>query len=1190
MDSNYIVSRMNAFLHHATKVLIQWLEPRLTCQPEWWEDCVLKKLSDNQKEEINKKKNQGLSALDLSALLRIADKNWYIIKRSEFLPPHYRESIQDMRAVRNNWAHCSGILPGKDSIINDLAILRGFFDCFDSSEEVKNETIQFREMVETPGAVPAAFTETMLPSVPKPALKTAGIQKGKMVCLAKDPSKKGAVLEIRQIGKITEYTVFIDGGMRTFYEEDILPEPETENRAQWTSISNFQCFLSAYQINHPSAENLYSLNSARIDFVPYQFRPAMKLIQADQPRILIADSVGVGKTIEAGLIIKELEARALNGLEKILIICPKPLVAERKWELEMKRFDEEFVSLDGTALRTALSDTDRDGEWPEKYAKAIIPYSILDAKAYGEEGKRGSRFGLVNLDPPPHFDLVIIDEAHHLRNGSMEKQKAFAYKGVKTFCDNADAVVMLTATPLQTSDNDLFVLLNLLRPDIVYDKAAFDIMARPNEYIARCAHIVRGGGENWQDLALEQLSKVWTTQWGEDCIVKNPLYQQVTDKLKQANLTKEERVNLITDIERLHSFNTLMNRTRRKDIQDFCVRRSHTIETEFTASQRALHDELLEVFQLMLSLQYNPRIVPFLISQIRRQAASCIYGLAPFIRDIIAHRLSEMNDDPYLDPEIMEPSSEIYSFLQENTKKLFEMARNLPDEDPKFESVLSIIQQKQNEANNKIILFSTFRHTLSYLQKKLEAQGIRVAQINGSIRDEQRRIYRDRFGLAKDDPNALDMLLFTEVGSEGLDYQFCDTMINYDLPWNPMSIEQRIGRIDRRGQKSEAVNIYNAITKETIDADIYERCLLRIGVFESSIGDCDMILGKIANEIKDIAVDVTLTEEERKKKYEQIADNEVREMQEYKRLEEEQKGLFGIDISEHLMSKNIQNAENPWLTPRGLQTLTQQYLVGRIGKENCIQGQNLRLSLEDRAELLKDCKALSIRRSLVRDSWEQYLKKGRSPNHGIVFDSEGAAGKDDAFFINATHPLVKQAAAFYQTDDIHYLNLRYSSSSIPAGKYPFCVYIWNYSGDRSYSKLKPFSTEPSLQAELLDILHEASDVPFEETIADKEWEAIEELQAIQLKTEKKRFAEEAHQRISYKLESLKISYQNRCHVLESQINAAQNEKILRIKEGEQKNAEIQFNQKASELHHEANKADVNCKLLAKGYVNVYPES
>ncbi len=153
----------------------------------------------------------------------------------------------------------------------------------------------------------------------------------------------------------------------------IAPVVETASY-NWLDINTFRSYLTAYQINNPYGRDLYSLNSARIDFVPYQFRPALKLVHADEPRILIADSVGVGKTIEAGIILKELQAR--NELENVMIICPKPLVTERKWELEMKRFDEDFIPLKGEELRQIISDTDRDGEWPVRYGKTIVPFGI----------------------------------------------------------------------------------------------------------------------------------------------------------------------------------------------------------------------------------------------------------------------------------------------------------------------------------------------------------------------------------------------------------------------------------------------------------------------------------------------------------------------------------------------------------------------------------------------------------------------------------------------------------------------------------------------------------------------------------------------------------------------------------------------------------------------------------------------
>jgi hypothetical protein len=123
------------------------------------------------------------------------------------------------------------------------------------------------------------------------------------------------------------------------------------------------------ELAHPSTKHLYSLYASRIsriNFVPYQFRPVLKLIQADRPRLLIADEVGVGKTIEAGLILKELQAR--RELKSVLVICPKPLVAERKWMEELKRFDEQFTHIDGDALRYCIEETHLDGVWPQQYS------------------------------------------------------------------------------------------------------------------------------------------------------------------------------------------------------------------------------------------------------------------------------------------------------------------------------------------------------------------------------------------------------------------------------------------------------------------------------------------------------------------------------------------------------------------------------------------------------------------------------------------------------------------------------------------------------------------------------------------------------------------------------------------------------------------------------------------------------
>ena len=139
--------------------------------------------------------------------------------------------------------------------------------------------------------------------------------------------------------------------------------------------------------------------------------------------------------------------------------------------------------------------------------------------------------------------------------------------------------------------------------------------------------------------------------------------------------------------------------------------------------------------------------------------------------------------------------------------------------------------------------------------------------------------------------DAIDILLSSEVGSEGLDFQFCDAIVNFDIPWNPMRIEQRIGRIDRYGQTSEAIAIYNFVTPGTVDFDIYSRFLMRIGILERSIGGSEAILGDIATRLQEVAEDFSLTDQERNNRLQQLADNEIRVIAESEALEEREQPL-----------------------------------------------------------------------------------------------------------------------------------------------------------------------------------------------------------------------------------------------------------------------------------------------------------
>ena len=1189
MNKKNIIVQINKFLNKVVEDLSAWLMLYLPKTGEnWWHECVIENLTFNTKSDVQNRAINTLYELDLSSLIRIANKNWYVITEQTILTSHYKDSLKNVLSVRNNWAHIN-YLPGKDSIINDLTFLYNFFQLYAFNYDILNEIRDFTDSIKISNLdyTQSNYVNESVKEETKDHNTEKEITEKAMVYLVSDPTTKGMVFSVSEMNGTKKYDVFLNGELRTFYEGQIVLYQENSN-LNYIDMGTLQSHLTAYQINNPSVDQLYSLNSARIDFVPYQFRPALKLLQSDEPRLLIADSVGVGKTIEAGLIVKELAAR--SELDNILIICPKPLVAERKWELEMQRFDEEFIPIDGPTLKNIISDIDRDGEWPSRFCKAILPFSLLKKEVLDGQTALGKKksLGLNDLDPAPHFNLVIVDEAHHIRNSTTQ-----AYAITKYLCDHADAVLFLTATPLQTGNDDLYTLLNLLRPDVVIDKASFMMMARPNKYISSSINLLRTAKGDWIQDVKNQLDKVNTTQWGENIISRNPLYIKSMELLEKGNISREQRVQMIADIESLHSFHTMISRTRRKDIQDFCVRRTETIETEFTKEQRYLHDSLLKFEATALAELHNVRTVPFMISTLRRQAASCIFGLSPIIKSMLERRFVQILDDPDFDLDEIDTIGFCSHSLEKIAREIIEIAENLPIQDVKFDSMLEIVKAKQNFENNKIIIFSTFRHTLAYIKKKLERLGYRVAQIDGSVKDAKRLNLRGCFELPKSHPEALDILLFTEVGCEGLDYQFCDMMINYDLPWNPMKIEQRIGRIDRRGQKSDAVNIYNLITSDTVDANIYHRCLCRIGIFEASIGECEEILGGITKKLENIIYDSKLTEAEKGYKLEQMADNEIRKLQEIKKLESEEKHLFGFDISTYTTARKIQNAENPWISPSLLQIMIQNYFNKKLGDGNYIIGKSennlLRISEEKRSILLEDFKKMSLKKSIVNRIWERYLK-GNNQNIHITFDSNTAEKNRNLLFITPVHPLTKQAAKHFIIDELVYVNIEYSSEYLPQGEYPFSIYAWNYKGVNPQFKLVPIIENNCIREEINQILSEAV---FSNTSSYKNksyWDKLEEEHLNILLPAISEHKTSAASIAQYRIESISNSFISRKILLEQQISDAYDPNIIRMRKSELEKATTKYEEKVKYLEQNALKADIHSKLLINGILKIRSNS
>ena len=361
----------------------------------------------------------------------------------------------------------------------------------------------------------------------------------------------GAVIGAEDLGSTIKYTVLVNGKVLTFFE-DQLSVVDAQNNDLYYSAKDVNSLLTARLILNPSITSLYSLNSAKIDFIPYQFRPVLKIIKSDSPRILIADGVGVGKTIEAGLVLKELEARF--DIKSVMVICPRPLITEKKWQNELKRFGEKFVHIDGKQLRYCIEETiNDDGEWPSDYQKCIVPYSLFDESVVFGTSDGGltklNKKSLIDMTPFPKFDLVIIDEAHHIKNPN-----TYAYQAAQMFCDNAESIVLLTATPIQLGDKDLYVLLNLIRPDLVFDYDSFKHMSEPNPFINEAAKLIRGNKENWKEEALDNLVKAGNTNWGTAMLIPNPVYQNAVRMLNRDKISLEDRVKLIAEltVESLH--------------------------------------------------------------------------------------------------------------------------------------------------------------------------------------------------------------------------------------------------------------------------------------------------------------------------------------------------------------------------------------------------------------------------------------------------------------------------------------------------------------------------------------------------------------------------------------------------------------------------------------------------------------
>ncbi|OBK38174.1 hypothetical protein A5658_26550 [Mycobacterium sp. 1245111.1] len=573
------------------------------------------------------------------------------------------------------------------------------------------------------------------------------------------------------------------------------------------------------------ANTLFSFRATRTTFRPYQFKPVLKLLQTGKARLLIADEVGLGKTIEAGLIWTELEAR--READRVLVVCPSGLL--NKWKEEMAdRFEFELMELDGNGL-TNFAEQHRQNRLPQRRAHI----SSLERLRTWD--------GLDDLkDVPPEFDLVIVDEAHAMRN-----QDTKSYALGTEIAEWADNLIFLTATPINLHQQDLLNLLELLAPEDYGDIRDLELRLEPNRITNSVAAKLVQKGVSGRDL-LAELNKLGGTALGGP-LMQRADFKLLTQLLDKDKLTPREIVDAKRYLADLNTLSTVITRTKKVEVDDRKAKRTEDRQDViWTDAEEDFYAEYLAWCETRAKAMERP--LYFAMQMPLRLASACL----PMARRAVL--------DPVSFGAISDADSGDSATRLEPHAGLIEAASLLPETvDTKFDLLYEVLLHF-HEKRKRALLFTHSRPTLAYLQQRL-AHEFRVAVMHGGVDREGRRKIMASFRAGE-----YDFVLANRVASEGLDFEFCSAVINYDLPWNPMEIEQRIGRIDRIGQQEETIVVVNFVNESTIDERILSRLLDRIEIFESSIGALEPIIAVEATKVLQAGFDFTLSAEQREQR------------------------------------------------------------------------------------------------------------------------------------------------------------------------------------------------------------------------------------------------------------------------------------------------------------------------------------
>lgn len=511
-------------------------------------------------------------------------------------------------------------------------------------------------------------------------------------------------------------------------------------------------------------------SSSRTMLLPHQVEAALRVVSASRPRFLIADEVGLGKTIEAGLILKELKLK--HGYKKILIVVPSPLMAQ--WQQELKtKFAEDFAILNGDLLRRGN------------------PFALGSQFLVSVDLAKDERYREVFLGQ--NFDLVVFDEAHRLRRDANTVTQAWQF--AHAISEQVEGLLLLSATPFRGKLEEIFFLIYLLDPDILGPLATFQ------------------------------------TQFAEDASLLRDRLSPVVirrRKIDVGGFTKRFAKTVKIDLDR--------------DEREFYDKMTEYVKTEFNkALSRGenLKSFIMIVFQKLLDS--SPYALMKALEGRRARLEGLYFRVMHEIAESedVAEAVREYQEEEGFDDGGMINPQELRQEIQHLTH-LATLGRRIRS-DSKLKQLQKTLRTMRGMGHEKFVIFTQFKSTLEYLTQNLT--GYKVIGFHGGLNFEQKEDAIRKFF------SEADILICTEAGGEGRNLQIAACLINYDLPWSPLKLEQRIGRIHRFGQTRD-VHIVNFACRDTVAERVVEVLEEKIRLFENALGPSDTLLGVFESEYK----------------------------------------------------------------------------------------------------------------------------------------------------------------------------------------------------------------------------------------------------------------------------------------------------------------------------------------------------